>query len=111
MRSGPLRQLLILESPTLGKDSEGAPTETFSPVATVRAEIWTLSGTERQMAAQNQAVVTHRARIRAYSGLTSRWRAYNGGKYFNIRFVNDVNMRGVEMLLDLEEIVGTEART
>lgn len=106
MRSGQLRHTVQIQSVTLADDGMGSPTETWATVTggTVRAEIWSLRGEERLAGERLEARITHRVRLRYFSGLTSAHRLVFGSRTFRIRFVNDVDQRGREMLLDCEEV-------
>ena len=106
MRSGQLRHTVQIQSATLADDGLGSPTETWSTVTggTVRAEIWSLRGEERMAGERLEARVTHRVRLRYFPGLTAAHRLVFGARTFRIRYVNDVNQRGREHLLDCEEV-------
>lgn len=107
--AGKLRHVVTLKRKTQTADGLGGFADSWATLATARAELWTVGGSERQMAAQNHAVLTHRCRIRSYAGLTTADIVVLGSRSFNILFINDVEFRNREMVLDLEEIVGREA--
>ena len=103
MRSGSLRHPVTLQAPLETPDGLMGRTETWTDEGTVWAEIWALRGDERIEAAKVEAVVTHRIRIRYWAGLTTKHRIVFNGRTFNVRFVNNVNERSIEMILDVEE--------
>lgn len=106
-----LTTALEIQARTETPDGMGGSTVTWTTVSVVRAEMWTVKGEERAASASIQASVTHRARIWAYPGLTTGQHRFKlGARTFDIQFVNDVEMRGVECVVDLLEIVGREAQ-
>lgn len=106
MRCGQLRHTVQIQAVTLTDDGLGSPTESWAtvPGGTVRAEIWSLRGEERMAGERLEARVTHRVRMRYFSGLTSSHRLLFGSRVFRILFVNDVSQRGREHVLDCEEV-------
>jgi SPP1 family predicted phage head-tail adaptor len=106
MRSGQLRHTVQIQAVTLTDDGMGSPTESWAtvPGGTVRAEIWTLKGDERMTADSLGASVTHRVRMRFFPGLTTAHRLLFGTRIFRIRFVNDVDQRGKQHVLDCVEV-------
>ncbi|MFP5223110.1 MAG: head-tail adaptor protein [Acidobacteriota bacterium] len=101
---------LEIQARTETEDGMGGVSITWATVSVARAEMWTVKGDERAASATTMASVTHRARIWAYPGLTTAHRMKLGTRTFDIQFINDVEMRGVEYVLDLMEIVGREAQ-
>ena len=109
MRAGALRHLVTIQAATVA----GSPPfqdPTWSDVATVRAEVWAVSGSERQASMQTTAQVSHRVRMRAWPGLTTAHRLAVGSATYNIQFINDVDGRGREYVVDALEIVGRAAQ-
>jgi SPP1 family predicted phage head-tail adaptor len=106
VRTGQLRHTVQIQSVTLTDDGMGSPTESWATVTggTVRAEIWSLRGEERLAGERLEARVTHRVRMRYFAGLTAAHRLVFGSRTFRIRFVNDVDQRGRQHLLDCEEV-------
>ena len=94
MRSGDLRQVLVLQTPPDGVGDRGERTGEWSDVATVRAKVESLSGDEVIQAHQLAGVVTHRVTVRFRSGMTVRQRFKFGARYLNIGYVNDLEERG-----------------
>jgi SPP1 family predicted phage head-tail adaptor len=110
MFAGPMRNQIQLQVNTPGQDSSGSQVMTWTTVATVWAQVWAVSGQERMIAAQVQASLTHRVRIRYYAGLTTAYRVVmSDGRTFNILFINNTMERNREMILDCLELPGQAA--
>lgn len=110
IRSGQLRTALEIQAKAEVSDGMGGTTTTWSQVASIWAEMWSVKGEERAMSASTGATVSHRVRMRAWPGLTTAHRFALGDKSFDITFINDVEMRGQEYVVDCLEIVGRAAR-
>ena len=109
MRAGRLRHLVAIQA----KATAGAPPfeePAWADVATVRAEVWAIKGDERQLSAQTTAQVSHRVRMRAWPGLTTAHRLAVGSATYNVQFINDVDGRGREYIVDALENVGRAAQ-
>lgn len=93
MEAGKLRHILRIEQVTETRDSIGGVTQAWTEYATVRGSLEPLSGREVFMAAQLQAEVTGRARIRYLAGITPKMRIEHDGKYYDILAVIDRELR------------------
>jgi head-tail adaptor len=77
----------------------------------VWAEMWAVKGDERAMSGRDQAAISHRVRMWSFPGLTTTAHRFKlGARTFNISFINDVEMRGIEYVVDCLEIVGGDAQ-
>lgn len=108
--SGRLNTPVDIQARTDSPDGMGGFTRAWATVATVWAEMWAVRGDERVAAASVQAHLSHRLRMHAWPGLSTSHRLKFGGRTFNITFINDVDMRGAEFLVDCLEIVGRDAQ-
>ena len=93
MRSGRLKKRLILQSPTITRDSYGDAIPGWSTNTTVWGSLLPLSGNEyfSQQAVQAEAQV--RVIIRYNSSITTAWRISHGGKYYAIVDIANENKR------------------
>lgn len=93
MRIGLKTRRLTFEVPTDTADEYGDAGRAWATHATVWASIEPLRGDERYEVQQVTAEVTHKIRVR-YSALmaavTPKYRAVQGGTYFDILSVNDI---------------------
>lgn len=105
MRAGKLRHVVDLQRVSIVLDSHGDETETWSTIATVRAQVWPLSGREFIAAQTQQAELTSRIDIRARPdlALTPKDRVKWGARLYDIRHIVDVGGRGVEWQLLVSE--------
>ena len=94
MRSGDLRQVLVLQSPPSGVGDRGERTGSWTDVATGRAKVESLSGDEVIQANQMAGQVTHRVTMRFRTGLNVKQRFKFGTRYLNVGYVNDIEERG-----------------
>lgn len=108
MRAGHLRHTLVIEQPTESQDGHGQAVPTWSTFATVPGSLEPLNGREIFAAAQVQAEVTARARIRYLEGVTAKMRITCESKIYAITAVIDRELRHRELELLLAEGV-TEA--
>lgn len=74
MQAGELWQILTLKLNTPTTAQTGEPTESWSTVSTVRAEVRALTGDERMRAWQAHSEVTHVITLRYRSGVTPKHR-------------------------------------
>jgi len=102
MRSGQLRQALVIQRATETRDTYGQAVTTWSKFVEVYGSLQPISGRERVLSAQTVAEATYRARIRWLDGLTEKMRIRFGERYFNIVYVADDGRRR-ELVLDLIE--------
>lgn len=105
MRSGLLRHKVLLQSMTDGKDTDGAPSETPTALASVWAAIRPVNANEVFRAAHFEGDVTHIITIRYRSDVTPKTRILYGTRVFDIRSVLNVEERNRELELTATEIV------
>lgn len=111
MRAGKLRHRVEIRKPTASQDSYGESDITWSVESRRWAAIEPLSGRELYVAQQVNPQVTHRIRMRYFSGLTSdrriRYVAKTGAtaRIFNISPPLTVDERNREYRLDCIEAV------
>ncbi len=110
IQPGRLKTPLDVQARTETPDGMGGVSVSWASVGTAWAELWSVKGEERAASASTLAFATHRARIHAFPGLTTAHRIALGARSFDITFINDVEARGVEYVLDLQEIVGRGAQ-
>jgi SPP1 family predicted phage head-tail adaptor len=102
--AGRYRHQVTLQRVTETQSDTGAVTETWNPLATVRADIMPLDGTERFLAQAVTPVKTLNVAIRYYAGLTEKDRVLYGTRSLNILHILDVEERHREMVLLCEEV-------
>lgn len=107
IRAGRLRFRMTIQAKTTTINDGGEAVSAWAPVATVWADLWAKSGTERQTAKSVQAEVSHGVLMRPYSGLTTAHRLTMGTRTFAITFINDT-IPG-QYTLDAVEKPGLEA--
>ena len=93
MRSGRLRNRLVLQSKTYTTDSYGAQIVGWSTQATVWGAIEPLSGKEYLAQQQIQSEIMVRIVIRYRSDITTAWRITNDGLYYDIENILNENSR------------------
>jgi SPP1 family predicted phage head-tail adaptor len=100
--AGRMRQRVRIEAPALTADGLGGTTRAWQTVATVWAEIRTLSGNERMAAGQLASQVTHRILLRYRTDVTQEMRILFGTRVFAIRAVleKDGRRRALEILAE-----------
>lgn len=113
---GAMNKQVAIQAPT---EVDGAlgPTVTWATSATVWMQKWSLRGDERMDQSQPEARVTHRFRCRYTSLLddeiggpsAASFRLMLGSCTYDIKFVNKVDGRRIEMVIDALEIAGVEA--
>lgn len=101
MQAGKLRHVVELQRVAVALDSHGDEAKTWTTLATVRAQVWPLSGREFVAAQTAQAELTTRIDIRARAdlALTPKDRVKWGTRTFDIRHIVDVGARGREYQL------------
>ena len=113
MRSGRLRDRLLLQSKTLTRDAYGGATVTWSDEATVWGSIEPLSGREWLAQQQLQSEVDVRIVIRYKTGVTTAWRVKHESRYYDILAVLNADMRDRTLTLmccqGVTEDVGADA--
>lgn len=95
VRSGDLRQRLVLEQPVAAPDGAGGFIVTWTPVATVWAALAPLSAGELAFADGLKGRVTHRIVLRRRQGVSADRRFRDGARIFDIRSVIDLGERHV----------------
>jgi SPP1 family predicted phage head-tail adaptor len=83
----------------------GGESLVWSTQGTVRAALWPVSANEKIRAASPTMTLTHRIRIRYYSGIGPDWRVKFGSRYFSIESIINHEERGVQMDLLCREVV------
>lgn len=101
--AGDLDQRIRIESKTRVEDEgAGAEVETWTPVATVWALVWPVSGRERAEAQQVEASTMMRFKVRRRAGIAAGMRIVWQGRAHNIRFVADAGPRAPFLTIDAE---------
>jgi SPP1 family predicted phage head-tail adaptor len=103
VRSGRLRKRLRLQRRAAGTDPEGTPTDDWTDVGGIWADVEPASGRERMMAAQAQIQLSHGVRIRyrpdvaravpiTGSGTGHHMRLLlNGNRVLDIHLIDDID--------------------
>jgi SPP1 family predicted phage head-tail adaptor len=99
MRAGKLTERITIQSLTLGQDTFGDPTKTWTDFETVWASVEPLQGREYYAAQQMQSEVTTRFRIRYLEGLDTTMSIMYAGERYNIISIIDPNERHRELHL------------
>lgn len=99
MRAGDLDRKIVIQALTVGKNSDGAPTESWSTHAEMWAKVEDLKGTE-YLAAKKEAVqVSTRFYTRYVSGVLPSMRISYDSAYYNIEHAREMGRRsGLEIL-------------
>lgn len=97
MRSGKLDRTIKVQSFTSTVNDYGTPIETWTDVATARAEI-IQSSTQEYLTNGASDTTTVIFRTRYFEGLTNAGRVVVGGKEYNVREVKEIGRRkGLEL--------------
>lgn len=88
-RVGALRHRLTLEAPETTADEIGGRSITWTPVATLWAEIETVDGKETGIAGETDAQLVHRITIRYRSDIGPAMRLTKAARIFRIVAVRD----------------------
>src|SRR5262245_32080883 len=99
MRAGLLRHTVKIEEAHEARDTMGGVIVTWKEYATVYAAIEPLTGREAIQAAQLQAQVDHRIRIRYLPGVVPKMRVTHDERAYDIQAVLDVEGRRRELHL------------
>lgn len=97
MESGKLRRQLYIQSPTETRASDGGVTISWATVETVWGSVVPVKAQEFFQAQAVQSNITHKIRIRYYSGLTTKYRLKDvaSGAVFNIGSIIDAGLRQI----------------
>jgi len=103
IRAADFRTPVTFERKIRVSDGAGGFTESWSTIAgsPTRAKVEALSGGERLEAGRINANTTQRLTCRFFDGLTEADRVVIRSRNFNIRFIDDVLLRGHWYRLDL----------
>lgn len=101
---GGLRRRVVLEQPLDTPDDIGGAVRTWTPVATIWAQIAPVAGVERREGAREESAITHRVLIRWRPDVTGAMRLVEGARVFAIHAALDHDSRRRFMLLQCEEI-------
>jgi SPP1 family predicted phage head-tail adaptor len=107
MRSGALRQRLVLSAPTTTSDGMGGQLlSQYQPVTTIWGQIDPASGNETLRAEQLTAVITHEILIRYRPNIVPRMRITRvaGGQTFEVHVVINLEMRNHQLTLLCSEV-------
>lgn len=96
-----LWQAATFERVTQTLDAYGAYADTWATLATTTVGLVALSGSERWQSSRVEAASQWRAWCEPVSGLTEKDRVTIDGRSYQIRFVNDIEARGIWQVLDL----------
>ncbi len=108
-RSGPKRHRIEIQAPpdpedSANQDDLGQPVADFTTVATRWGSIEPIIGREAWQAQQAVSQVSHRIRIRYYSGtFDPSYRLKFGTRYFGIETIRNLDERKVEMEVMVKE--------
>lgn len=104
MRAGRLRHRVTIQAKTIGVDSFGGPTETWSDVATgIPASVEPLSGRELANAQTVNAETTTKITMRYRAGVSTSDRITFEGKFYNLQSVIDPEMKHRELIIMASE--------
>jgi len=85
MRAGRMDRLIRIETLTVGKDTQGGPTESWALLAEVWAEVKAFSGTERLLAAQVTPQALLKFRIHWRDDFDETARIVHDGRNYDIQ--------------------------
>ena len=108
LRSGPLREKVIVQVTTPSQDSYGEPIDSWGTYVTRWAEVTPINGTEKWAGNENLAQVTHRFRIRYDSStksITPKHRISYDSRIFDILSATNTGTRDREIIIMAEEKV------
>ena len=103
MRSGNLRNYIIIQQPTEIQNSNQELVLTWSTFATVFAEILPLIGREYWSSKQIVSEITGKIRIRYLANVTTKMQVVDGTKTYKIEAVIDVENKHKELVLYVKE--------
>jgi SPP1 family predicted phage head-tail adaptor len=105
MRAGPLRCRVTIETPVETQAADGSILTTWETYIEAWASIEPLIGREYFAQQREQAVVSHKIRMRHISGITHKMRIAWGTRLFEIESVLNVGERNREIVLMCSETV------
>ncbi len=105
MKSGKLRNRVILQSKTVTRNDYGEETIVWTEKDTLWASIEPLTAREYFQSQQVQSQVTHKITIRYYLGLRTDYRMLWGSRIFNIISMINPEERNREMILLCTEFI------
>lgn len=100
-RAGRLRTPVTIQNRTIAQDALGQAIESWSTVATVRAEVRPTGGQERMIGGGDVplATVTHRITMRYRSDVTPLSRLIVEGRIFDVEQADPLNVGKKDMLI------------
>ena len=104
MRSGNLRNSVIIQTPTESFDSNGELISTWATFSTVWASIEPLTGREFWAARTVNAEMIGKIRLRYINGITPKMRVLFGIRYFNINTIINTDEKNIELILLVTEV-------
>jgi SPP1 family predicted phage head-tail adaptor len=109
MSAGMLREPVTIQRATKVSDGAGGYTETWATLsgAPDRAHVKALSGSERFASDRVEATTRWRITVRYFAGLRDSDRVVIRSIAYNIRFINNLEMRDLWLVLDLDGGVAT----
>jgi SPP1 family predicted phage head-tail adaptor len=93
MRSGSLDRIITLQAVTTAVDDYGTPTEAWTDIAEVRAQLIQASTDERLRDYGESQVASVVFRIRWREGVSTAMRIWYGTQFYNIREVTEIGRR------------------
>ena len=105
--SGMLREPITIEQQTITSIGGGASAITWSTRLSTRAYVKPLSGNERLYAQRLDATTTMRIVIRYNANIVESDRVVMRDRYYNIRYINNVEFRDKWLEIDLNGGVPT----
>lgn len=97
------KQVIIEQDTGTTQDAAGGLVSSYVEFARRYAGITTLQGRELMAAQARHAETTHSMNMRYVSGLTTHMRLRLGVRYFAITFINDVDERHREHVVECKE--------
>ena len=105
MRAGRYRHRVVIQEKVVERNDYGEEVITWSPVATVWADVQPIRGREYLETRQEQADVTHRVFLRWRSGMTPTMRLVFKNRVMEIESVVDPGERRIGVEVVCREVV------
>ena len=105
MRGGPMRHRITIEAPVETQAADGSILQSWETFAEAWASIEPLIGKEYFAQQREQAVVSHKIRMRYQPGITHKMRVAWESRLFEIESVLNVGERSREIVLMCGESV------